>query len=233
MTPNLIPERRIDKNGKVVTRHVRAQEHATERRDFPAPSFSQPATDALILKFVETLPEYGMDSVKAGAILRELDNYSNSLLSDVIDSYLCCSKDERAVWRVALNSGRPDGGVNERHYRRMIEMVQLSVALFPNAPPGYRSHKALIAAEKAEEMTGRSPGEPDYDYAKAWAIIREVEKLEPTGFVDRDDDVNFIGSNLDEVMPLIPELLKRKTASPGVIRELLGARVPAIRDGVL
>lgn len=233
MAPNLVPERHIDKNGKAVTRHVRAQDHTAARRDIPAPSPAPSATDALIQKFVETLPEYGMESDKANDLLRELDTFSHELFSDVLDSYLGCSKDERAVWRVALNSGRPTGDFDESHYRRMIEMVQLSVALFPDAPPGYRSHKALIAAEKAEEMTGRSPGEPDYDYAKAWAIIREVEKLEPTGFVDRDDDVNFIGSNLDEVMPLIPELLKRKTASPGVIRELLDARVPAIRDGVL
>jgi hypothetical protein len=233
MTPNLIPERRIDKNGKGVTRHVRAQEHATERRDFPPPSSSQPATGALILKFVETLPEYGMDGVKAGAILRELDNFSNELFSGVIASYLGCSKDERAVWRVALNSGRPDGDLYETHYRRMIELVQLSVALLPDAPPGYRSHKIAERAEAAESITGVYPGDPEYVETKAWMIVQEIESLRPDAFGSTAGARAFIAENLEKVMPLIPELLKRRTASEGVIRELLSNEASSLNDGVL
>jgi hypothetical protein len=34
-------------------------------------------------------------------------------------------------------------------------------------------------------------------------------------------------------MPLIPELLKRRTASEGVIRELLSNEASSLNDGVL
>jgi hypothetical protein len=233
MTPNLIPERRIDKNGNAVTRHVRTQGHVTARQSIPAPSSVLPATEALILTFVDSLPEYGMDGEKAGAILRELDNFNRELFSDVMDSYLGCSKDERAVWRVALNSGRPTGNFDEKHYRRMIELVQLSVALLPDAPPGYRSHKITERAEAAESITGMHPGDPEYVETKAWMIVQEIESLRPDAFEGTADTRAFIAANLEKVMPLIPELLKRRTASESVIQELISNEASSLNSGVL
>lgn len=227
---NLIPERRMDKTGKVVTRHVRAQEVTAAGRSIPAPKSS---TETRIADVVSTLPSWGASPEVMARGLRHINRHDSSLFTEVVNSYLASSDAERSVWRNVIDTSHRPQPVDELTYRRAIGLIPLSVELFPNAPPGFRAHRILIYGEQAEEITGSSPGEPDYDNAKAWVIIREVESLDPMDFKNRSEEVAFIGANLEAVMPLIPELIKRKTASSGVIRELLDAKVPAVRDGVL
>lgn len=230
---NLIPERHIDKNGKVVTRHVRAQEAASAVRSLPAP---QSPSDILISKITATLPSWGSTPEQMTDSLREIEKYDHELFTDIAHSYLACGDEERAVWRATLHASltpAPLSVEDELTYRRAIELVPLSVVLFPDAPPGFRAHRITGDGEKAEEITGSSPGESDYDNAKAWMIVREVERLHPSDFESRPDEVAFIAANLEAVTPLIPALLKRQNASAEVIKELLDAQAPAIRDGIL
>jgi hypothetical protein len=227
---NLTPERRMDKTGKVVTRHVRAQETTGASRSIPAPKSS---TETRIAEVVSTVPSWGSSPEVLARGLRHINRHDPSLFTEVVNNYLASSDAERSVWRNVIDTSHQPQPVDEAKYWRAIEMMPLSVVLFPDAPPGFRAHKILIYGEEAEEVTGSSPGEPDYDNAKAWVIIREVEKIDAMDFENRSDEVAFIGANLEAVMPLIPELIKRKTASSGVVRELLDAEVPAIRDGVL
>lgn len=230
MSSHLTPEQRPDKNGKIVTRHVRPQSGTASSRTIPAP-VSQ--VESLISQFEATVPSWSRDEHKI-PVLRMIAKDNPDLFADIMRSYLSGGREEQAVWRLVLfQTGVSSDQVSQVHYRRMIELVPLSVAMFPDAPPGYRDSMVCKHASSSETELSIRPGDEKYDLVKARIIIAEAERKSSPGRHDRSEDIAFIARHLEEVAPLTPELVKRGTASAGLIRELLESAAKPLREGAL
>ena len=229
MPSHLIPEQRPDRNGKLVTRHVRPRTGAVGGRTIPAPVSQVESTMA---QFAETLPSWS-NSEKLLPSLRVIAHANQQLFSAMMRSYLNGTREEQGVWRCVFNEEEAGDEIDEMHYRRMIELVPLSVAIFPDAPPGYRASMVDKHASASEARLAIFPGDGSYSLVKARIIIAEAERKSAPRSGDRSEDIAYISQHLDEVIPLVPELVKRGTASADIIRELLNSDVKAIREGVL
>lgn len=170
--PNLIPEQRFDKNGRLVTRHVRSTAPLLfGKSGLPSPKAHHYHATTAVEEYMETLVERGAESGNVPAVAEALTavNEETRILvmtalhdhtdtnATLILSYALTTKDEQFIRSVSLSLGYcsdyvrtvvdTENVVDPKHYKSILGGL-------------HHSHKSLENAS--------SPGMPlaDYDHER-------------------------------------------------------------------
>lgn len=228
-TNHLTPETRVNKHGVPVIKHVRSQPKGKDSSPnrFPAPSH-KPTAKQLINQIADALPAWGSPGRFIDR-LEDLHRDNPELFMQAASVIVQSDEEGLGLWRYAFSKWDSS---DERYIRRMIEIIPLSVVLYPDAPPGFRISKITDRATEAEYRIPCEPGYENYTRVKAEMIISEIgqEQIHP---FDRQDMIDYIASNMESVQKIIPHLMERKDTSVALMRTLLENDTSALNEGVL
>lgn len=230
--PNLIPETRVNKNGVPVVKHVRPQHQAINAKNVPAPVTPDMHIERMFAIFKPLLPDYGGSPKEYLDAFKIIGRGNPSLLTDVMRSYLAGSEEERAVWRNAIYADAEYDYELEKHYRRMIEVIPMSVHMYPATPPGIRYSRIRDRAREAEYRVKCDPGYENYVQVKAEVILAETRTTSIPTF-ERQDRIDYMSENMEALYPFLPQLIEREDTSVELMRGLLENASPSLSEGVL
>jgi hypothetical protein len=227
---DLVPEKRFNKHGVPVTKHVKPMTSSVPAgQPLPAPVITaNEGLDMMLDKIVAELPPWGSGDERIRSSFEAIEEDNLQLALDVARAYLAGDKECRAVWRNLLIRIDPLSPANEPMIRRAIEVVPLSVEITPNAPPGFRYAKAMDYLEYA----ANNDDSGDYSQAKPEMILFMLDRMSG-GAPDRLERVEYIAENYDAVLRLYTQLMERKDSSIEFMKLLVENKSHSLADGVL
>lgn len=223
---NLVPEKRINKHGVPVTKHVKSASTPESRSLIPAPV--NPELDGLVTAIIDDLPSWGMGKHDMEQAFKTLKYESPKLAMDIARAYLAGNKEYRAVWRNLLSRSTKFMAASEADMRLAIEAFSLSVELQPDAPSGFRFSVAMQHLEVTRER--RESG--DYSETKSEMMLAAINSQSENA-PDRRERTEFITEHYDALLPLLPHLQKRGDSSIEFMQLMLENKSPSLSDGVL
>jgi hypothetical protein len=181
--------------------------------------------------------------------LKALNSIDPDLFAQVMDSIRNASPGAITLWkhhfRNVTSNDAHHHPINSERYKRMIANAELTATLLSalgvgtivKSPVIFQASNVAIAAETDTRII---PG--DDRYAEVHAIMIHCAIVTPEFFTrvnsgirrikPSPEDIACIVENYDDVMRLLPELIKRQDASHGIITSLLSVD-PALADGAL
>ena len=245
MTNNsLVPIRRPDKNGRMVTRWVRSWEVESSALNVPAPVILSPSgrdTEKMRSELSDALGGSAYEDA-VGNITNNLDNLTGKTLEVLIDSYRADErgKDALGLW-VSKYGNRNNGEFGEQMIR---EMTTYRPAFSSDADPNFIEHAVSALGEyKQLPRTGDySSVEPELQEF-IHGLMSITEHLHSEWFDQDEDSVPHIIQN-KELVALIfehPEqvemvraaMIERKTEDADIIREVLNSESTSLSQGAL
>lgn len=256
---NLVPEVRADRNGRLVTRHVKAEAAGKGRSALPAPAQTGPdlktqkAQRALLVEKTRVmlieLMRVGVDvmgETQAQHNVHHLIKTDSGLAQEII-TYLATATDaERDIWKheLSFDHRTPADWRDETDY---MQTYRHSMGLNPTAvllaePQPYNTHPMHFARSLVHDATdaARSHGRiGDMAWMKAVMLVSETyakahdmhrRKVDLSSL---KDDVDFVQDNWEAVQPLIPELIRRNNASRDFITTLMTSAAVSLSEGML
>jgi hypothetical protein len=248
---NLTPEKRMDKNGRLVTRHVKgnASDSSTDR-SIPAPSASKsrPTSKA---GYAKEISEFLLEA--AGEEDRELvnDMYTKyigirplKLLYDRMKNWGERDSDtfENTMSSLIIASINNNYSQlkRDRHITSLIEAMPV-ISAFGGDYPQPRDIYGMI--EKADTAAGLNKLHLNIDYVSeddrsAFRLLAFDEIVGvPPKFRTReqlDQEAQWFDENMDALTLHISTLRKRKTTDPELMKELVSGETPsAMSSGLL
>jgi hypothetical protein len=252
---NLIPERRTDKRGNVVTRWVKSLTDQKLRKPVPAPVFS--LVDHVKLEAIETFmtqlfpykdERHGKDLRPNVEFLRENVPY---LVARITDGDV--SVEELGYWRGYLQGQKLNAHTPEEYdevverYRRKQELLPV-VARLTNTIEDNKwigtayLRKFVGAAERLSEQMPAEEWDSKFEALTTACFLteshvgewkeKEVE-LKGLTYADMSSKVEYILSHREEVDEVMPELLKRGSCDLQIIKDMAESPARAIMEGEL
>ena len=251
---NLIPEKRMDRNGKLVTKHVKSAPSASNvASKIPAPSVGGSAKAVAISQ--ARRPVYKEIMQRTGSAIR-----MKAKDWDYVRQYLApLSDDELSGLVEAMNYSREfSGTISEKYFKiairsgHVVNAVQSMKTILSGASPADYSdpHKTfggvmLGGAERLLEDDWTIPeGKENAVRARLLATQAIIEhcghadgtvQMSPIGayHLNSFELGNFIHENADRGDEIVAAIQSRRSADPGILRELMNHDVKSLNDGVL
>lgn len=243
---NLTPEKRLDKTGKLVTRHVRASIGESSVPQMPAPNLSTvedvqvlPVSDLEIANAIrrgrERFGEYG---TRASSSLRALAEYDPEVFREVNDSIASCSDYRAMLWGLILeaNFGKPSPAYPKAvmmHASVMDVIAEMNPDVRINAANGnngtFRAHEIWTKSQHMIKGHGATLKTFKAAAFAIWATrYRKGLSLDTEGH-----DIKFIAENFKAVMQHRDVIWERKSIDREFIESVISTAAPAISKGVL
>jgi len=246
---NLIPEKRLDKTGKLVTRHVRANNAGGLMvSGVPAPKVASAGapsglpvsedevSDAIrcgIRRFVNYKPVISDN-------LRTLAQHSPDALREVHENMKTCSDYRAALWGMLLmaNFGTVKGtaayGKTLMTHAAVMDIIaELDPDARRNAIIGRTdTFRAGEIWEKASLLIKGCPGITARTFKAAAFAIWATKYDTPLKFDTHGDDISFIAENLDSVMQHRDAIRSRRTIDRGFIESIINIE-SSLSEGTL
>jgi hypothetical protein len=246
---HLLPEQRTDKNGVTSTKWVKPVAsspltHGSIPALAPAVKRGSPAVRAerAFLELKGVAPELTVQFY-TGQNLRFLAEYEPELLDCIMESARKADAGEMAILSQMMERGLPDRPFDSDRlmneflertmppYYRVLKNIALASSLFPDKRPLLQIDFIKGLAASAESVMGMSFKDDDCSRGQAAIIILVTTA---TSMQDiEEDEVEFIAGNIDKVLPLVPELLKRQATSRNLIESLWDNESQVLNEGVL
>lgn len=246
---NLKPELRHDKNGKLVTRHVKADALSAKGKTIPAPY--SPETINPYSSAPVSLAEYSeaMALVHSRQVEKTKDIGANfSLMSmktpdsfrEVIDMFR--SADDHAVKLMAEVMCLPHQDTEV--FNRMLlvnltvieSVAEMYAGLAKTSSPGVATYRGVVLWQAAQRSL-RTYGRPlTTKLFKATTLALWVRGFHDSksaiDIADNLDNLNYIAENFDAVMERRDVIRERKDISKDYIESVINS-APAISGGIL
>lgn len=236
---NLTPTPRTDKNGRTVTRWVRSDSSSSPLTTrIPAPAAG---AVSIVDQSILELGDLGYD-LKSYPLthdnLKFLSGYDPALLDRVMTSARVADPaglevlgqfmqdDLREYYSEYMKPYLPK--LKALWYRRATTFP-LAPKLHPDVTPKNQIGAIGQLAVNIENMLGLSFSAKDTTRAQAAMIISNIAGR----FSFDTDELDFVTENLDRVIPLIPELKKRRNATRSLIESIWENESNALDCGVL
>lgn len=246
---NLITVQRPDKNGKLVTRHVKAEVPSIQQKAIPAPSVPAP------LDAYETSPlledEYlrGLSMVEAKIKLTKnvrgnlisMAAYSPEGFREVIEELSTASDYKAELWGHVLDWPNKDsprfikGLLIELHIMETVaELRPDPVPKQPTDKPVINSGYRLWSSAKLS-IPGGMPRTVRQYKATVFALWakRLTNPEDRINFKKELDNLNYIAENFDAVMAHRNVIRERKSIDRGFIQSVIMTDAPALSEGAL
>lgn len=252
---NLIPERRADKRGNIVTRWVRSFAAEKLRKSVPAPVFTPEERARLEANDMTMTRLFPYSEDRRGKDLRPniafLQENLPELMEKITDSDITIG--ELGYWRNAFQGEKLHAQTPEEHddvverCRRKQKMIPVVVRLTGRIEGDNQRVAPYLSkfVGAVERISGQMPAE-EWD-SKFEAITtacflteshladweyQEVE-LEGLTYADLEDKVEYILENGEQVSEILPELLKRGSCDLQIIKGMAESPAKAIMEGEL
>lgn len=255
----LVPEVRMDKNGRQVTRHVKADHSASQRRKLPAPAMTKEdrirernlrerQTEKLkdSLADLHRLGIYVMSLTEAQHNVHHLLKEAPNVMKLLIQHLEGASSLEKSIWEHQIGyvqqfpANWEDKTDYVSPYMVHMELNPLAATMGAGQPPTTSAvHYCTSLTHFATETATKHGREGDYEWMRAVMVVADT--LSKSTGSDRrkvdldaaDGDIRFLMENWDRVEPLIPLLVRRNDASRGFIEEVMSSNAPALNEGLL
>lgn len=256
----LIPQQRLDKNGKLTTRHVHPDAiTAAGTNSFPSPAVA-PVTPVQTPREAATAAWKRLEGAGmrfSSAVIPNLEYLSedSELLHAVVDRYVEeAGLSERALWQgmITFTEMYPreelepeDGKWYLESYRSGLVFFEYVSRLSPYDPSGRtmdyyqrEAHHFNLSSEMMPESLDRQ----DPDAVKAVLLVMRVEELRgaadwdsdaPTGDIsDKNADIEFLARNMKRVETVLEGLLEMQATDSEAVETLWNIQA-SLRDGAL
>lgn len=248
---NLIPVKRLDKNGRMVTRHVTISGPATaggSNLPEPAPAVEERPrrTFAGTVRELENLGISINRYKPRKDAVRMLAKHAPEMLERIMDAIATADAPTRERWgrqieNEANNAFRHNSAGGERMLANTDLTARLASAIGSDilqSPHLFRTDNLAI---DIEEVTGIAPGDPRYNEVQAAIIYCGITNPAQVSRTNTDlsyldthrDDIMTIANNMDRVFEILPELCKRRDASRHAIHALGDTDAPSLISGML
>ena len=248
---NLIPTVITDVNGKTTTVHRRAATgFPTIKKGIPAPGMPL-APKYVTRQAMKDLAAIGfkiIESPHGNKNLFYLAKRYPDLLAEVMTRVQNSKGGEREVWEHLVcntemhnaNRSLPDHTRNE--YRLWFTLLPAMVDLFSSKNGSLsnvhvirnisRLAETIISLERQQQ---RFSEDDEYHRVAAIMTVIQINRFAGgTGKVEgRDNDIDFIAEHWTAVTEVIPELIQRKSADRGIVKQILSSKAPALNSGLL
>lgn len=245
---SLVPVKRPDRNGKLVTRHVRADKAMPQPKQFPVPAAAPaPVEGGPPVSLEEYAEAMNVIHSRLGSSPRKDVNENLAQMSmmtpdafrEVVDEFR--TKDEYHAALMAVSLDFPTKDTTKFNHALLVNLslMQTIADLKPDGrirsyPPRITQGEQLWHAAQRSRMGYRSPIAVRTLKAVAFAIwATDRTHLRPISIKDEIDNLGYIGENLDEVMAHRNVIRKRGTIDRDFIDSLISTKTPAISEGVL
>ena len=257
---NLVPEVRIDRNGRPVTRHVKPENASKAKRSIPSPDkraerkARQLAAERMTEKMRRMLVELvglKIDVISAPqaqhnvyhlvktdpALARELMKHLRGDLTDT----------ERDIWvhQLSFDTMTPNDWQDETDYsavyRRAMELNRTAADIADQqpSPTTHTMHFARSLIYDTVDAADRLGRSGDIGWIKAAMLVTETYarshdlNRKKVDYGSLEEDISFIHDHWGSVEGLIPDIVTRNNATKEFVSELLENEAPALNEGVL
>jgi hypothetical protein len=255
----LVPEVRADRNGKLVTRHVKSNFASPRGRDIPAVDRSkqdraeekkkrEAHTEETRIVLVELtkngVPVIGVTEAQHN--VHYLVKADPALVEEVLQAVRSGTDMEREIWthELSFTPQTPKDWQDDRDY---TEFYRVSILINPLASaiaevqPETTSkvHFARSLKHYVTEVAKVNGHTDDALWMKAVMLTAQTVSKGSVGqrnnwnFDTHGDDIKFLQENWDRVEPLIPILVQRHNASRAFIETLWESLAPSLSEGLL
>jgi hypothetical protein len=255
----LVPEVRADRNGKLVTRHVKSDSASPRELNIPTVDRSkqdraeekkkrEARTEETRIALVELtkngVPVIGVKEAQHN--VHYLVKTDPALLEEVLQAVRSGTDMEREVWthELSFTPKTPRDWQDDRDY---TEYSRLSILINPLASAiaelqpetTSRVHFARSLKYYVSEVAKVNSRADDAVWMKAVMLTAQTVSKGGVGqrnnwtFGTHGDDIKFLQENWDRVEPLVPILVQRHNASRAFIETLWESLAPSLSEGLL
>ena len=246
----LVAEQRVDRNGKVVTRHVSvsADDKLVSQREFPRPVIANRTPKLMARQAMVRLKDNGVDLSEASSgnsILYYLASVSPELIEKVVDDAVAANEVESKTWAfflgqsLAPDKNTPQWSTAWLKYRHLGRRIPIATYLETTSRDSQYSHQTRNLLHLVNRVFPERADDPDFLCAASIVLHLNGENR-PFKKVQQTDDytkyvpeIEFIAEHVDEVVKLIPILRDRDTTSISVVRALLESSAVSLAEGML
>lgn len=230
---NLVPEKRVDKNGVLTTKHVRAVEApAGTKSNLPAPSLSGAASKPSRAPSAETIVQrlrqreeelYGDDAMRVGAYkhqLRYIDKFPPALRQEIHDFIASSNKSGYLGMKVLIKDHYSDPKRFSAYLNTIGDIDWVSSCAGDtrgNGPERFRSiYERLELENWNDDLT-----QYHFDVIKAEHLATKLNISSTTYSVPHEyyGDLEALRKNFDVISPALPVVMAYKQARERVFTE--------------
>lgn len=255
----LVPEVRADRNGKLVTRHVKAEIGAPRGRGIPTVDRTKQdrvaekkkreahteATRVALVKLTQNgVPVIGVTEAQHN--VHYLVKTDPALVEEIIRAVRSGTDMEREVWthELSFNPQTPSDWQDEtdytENYRISILTNPLASAIAELQPETTsKVHFARSLKYRVSEVAKVNNRTDDALWMNAVMLTAHAVSKGELGqrykwdFRTHGDDIKFIQENWERVEPIVPLLVQRHDASRAFIETLWESLAPSLSEGLL
>lgn len=258
---NLVPEVRVDRNGRPVTRHVRPENAAKSQRSIPSPDQNRAERKAKKLaqerltekmrRMLVKMVGLGIDVIGTPQAQHNVHHLikSNPMLAQELMDHLRggLTDTERDIWvhQLSFDELTPNDWRDDTDYsvvyRRAMELNRTAADIADQqpSPTTHTMHFARSLIYDTVNIADKYGRSEDMGWIKAAMLV--IETYARTNDVHRrkvdisslEEDINYIRERWDDAQNLIPEIIARNNATKEFVSELLESKAPALNSGLL
>lgn len=250
---NLIPEQRADKNGRVVTKHVKTGPHAkTSAGALPKPSLQSPVT--AITPSMQTritnriIKATGFPQFRYLDGARIIENTLAYLARRSPEDFLALDEEMkhadpwlRRNWAVTLDSisfaptGTPEKDMLPIFLRtKLIVRVTAKLTEDDGAEPDATALRGAALRGLISKIAVDEEDAVRAALVATWILPRTANgSYLGAEFLPDNDSLRFIKANYEKVMDYRQALRARGSIDPEVMEEIINTRTPSLSSGVL
>lgn len=256
---NLKPERRADKNGKLVTRHVREADSPSNRVSFPPPfqtAGSNPQRSALVDTVREALVRgdhgfvglypvarvydamHNLSDTTVSAYTQEIEQHPNDGLDELLIGVLnlgCNDHDARFILEIAKFDALGSSWSDSKG-RRLFEVSrQVHLGLGCYSEIGYEAPDRITDKERPEIVEALALAQLTIAVYNddAVYVTGETVKGRIAMKLKNAELVSLLLERPGDALRIAAAVRERKTTNTGVIREMLDTGSANLQEGVL
>jgi hypothetical protein len=247
---NLIPVQRPDKNGKLVTRHVKTETGAGKSSHLPAPASVSSTGQVPSERVSYAEYEEGVSVIRSRVdITKDIKlNLSSFALHDpegfreVIQEFTEASDYKATLWGHMLDWPNKDTAAFTRRIRSELHVMSYISELQPDSPPkgmdepiSSRRGKELWEAAKFSLSAHKEKHSLGQYKATAFALWAErfLNADDRIDLYKEIDNITYIAQNLEAVMEHRHLIRERGSIDKSFIETVLSSEVSALTEGVL
>lgn len=243
----LIAQQRTDKNGKVVTRHVREGAEAAPRKPILAPPMQATVAGAAVSNDEF---ERGMEAVarrisltrNVRLNLQTMSTFAPESFREVIEQLDTASSYQTGLWAHVLDWPNKDSARFIQQIVRELDVMEMIAELHPDGTPknpldqpSTTRGKTLWNKAKLELTRERSPRTVSYRKAVIFAlwVKKEFDEYRESTVLKEKENLTYIAENLDAVMAHRDVIRQRGIIDRTFIESVVTTNAVAISEGVL
>jgi hypothetical protein len=246
---NLTAVKRPDKNGKLVTRHVKVDQSGVQQKGIPAPPTPAPATTDASDPVSQDEYLSGLAAVEAKVSmarniklnLTSMAKHSPEGFREVIEEFTAADDYKAGLWGYMLDWPNKDTARYVRGLLTELHIMETVAELRPDPVPKEQTDQPVInrgyrlwssAKLSIPSGTPRTVRQYKATVFALWAkrLMHAEDRID---FKKELDNLNYIGENFDAVMASRYVIRERGTINRDFIESVVMTNAPAISEGVL